>query len=153
MEIEEGKTFGKLSLEFTDANGIKCDLWIDENSENLYCNIGDDLAIFTQEDIKALLPYLQSFAETGQLEPQSPLQGGDAAEMRQKTLVSLQEQLDKAKKEASYYRRQCDQYVDQVANLEDLIEDWRNIVERNLGGNKLNEVQKRTIQILGEDHD
>jgi len=153
MEIKEGKTgLGEQMIEFTDQSASDLRMWVEEHSRQgkgtkiLYFDTDTDYFKFSQEDIKALLPYLQSFAETGQLEPQSPLQGESA-------INEAKLELEKAKKEASYYKRQCDQYVDQIANLEELIEDWRNIVERNLGGNKLNEVQKRTIQLLGEDHD
>jgi hypothetical protein len=49
---------------------------VTENRKELQFELDTDFAKFTQEQVRDLLPYLQSFAETGTLEPQTPLQGG-----------------------------------------------------------------------------
>jgi hypothetical protein len=70
MEIKKEKTFGRPSIKFTDSMGDTCYIWIMDNLGELRFDLDTDFAQFSQEDIKSLLPYLQSFVETGELEPQ-----------------------------------------------------------------------------------
>lgn len=77
MEIKKCKTlYGYPSIAFTSSRGDFLLLWTRENGKDIeigtHDGIGDnydDIARFSQEDIKSLLPYLQAFAETGTLEP------------------------------------------------------------------------------------
>lgn len=154
---------GKVSLiKFVDKNNISCEMWVELGA--LRFEIGrdiefdsEDLGHFSQEDIKALLPYLQSFAETGQLEPSAdtPLQGGSLAEaFKPEQNVKLYEQsqlIDRLTKEKAYCLSQLDKQVDKIAELEEVVEKWRNIVERGGNGEDLNELQEKTIQLLGEE--
>jgi hypothetical protein len=66
MEILKGETpYGRKWVRF----GHICDMAeIVKDQRMLRFSIGDGAYLFTQEDIQAMLPYLQSFAETGKLE-------------------------------------------------------------------------------------
>jgi len=83
MKIEKSKTgLGEQMIEFKDQSASDLRMWVEEHSKQgkgtkiLYFDTDADYFKFSQGDIKALLPYLQAYAETGQLEPQqSPLQG------------------------------------------------------------------------------
>ncbi|HEX9502854.1 MAG TPA: hypothetical protein VF974_00845 [Patescibacteria group bacterium] len=84
MEIEQSKTTsGNQMIEFVDQSASDLSMWVEERSKQgkstklLFFDTDNDYFKFTQKDIKALLPYLQSFTETGLLEPLSPLQGGE----------------------------------------------------------------------------
>lgn len=94
-----------------------------------------EYASFTQDDIKALLPYLHAFAEHGTL---SPLQGGDD---EYKT-VPLQEENEKDKR---------------IKQLEDLVERWRDMASETYGDNEdllpddFLYMCKKTNQLLGEE--
>lgn len=103
MEIEKGKTSsGEQLIEFADQTGSDIGLWVEEHSKQgksvklLYLDVETDYFKFSQEDIKTLLPYLQSFASSGTLEPtQEPtLQGGESTLKR---LSELQNCIQKAK--------------------------------------------------------
>lgn len=230
MEIEKGiLPNGRPLIRFKDQFDEPCRISVSGASTSFlkFHIVGVGSAQLSQEDIQALLPYLQSFAETGQLEPtQEPtLQGEETQliyaaviedpskriqallELFQKQdnriddlvettacmnyrnyryeqlllewkkygqpssdskspdeLVHLTDQIiresalsvegsneiEKANRGKAYYQRQCDQYVDQVANLEELVEEWRNIVERGSEASHLNNLQERTIKLLGE---
>lgn len=68
MNIENGNLF----IKFNDHNGTQCALSIEyhvlEFQVNLDSEISPISAALTQEDVKALLPCLQAYAETGRLE-------------------------------------------------------------------------------------
>src|SRR2546429_2065884 len=79
MEIKKGKTgLDEQMIEFKDQSASDLRMWVEEHSKQgkgtkiLYFDTDTDYFKFSQEQIKALLPYLQAFAETGSL---SPLQG------------------------------------------------------------------------------
>lgn len=111
MEIEKSVSpLGYATLEFMDVFDTLCRLWVLKNAKQLRLDLNADVAQFTQGQIKTLLPYIQSFAETGTLE----LQGGSVDEKKL--------ELDKAIKGRDYYMRQCDKQVDEIANLEDQLE-------------------------------
>jgi hypothetical protein len=51
-----------------------------------------------------------------------------------------------------YYMRQCDAYVDKVAELEELIEEWRSLAESQKDlPDVLLKLQERTAKLLGEE--
>jgi hypothetical protein len=165
MEIEKQSDAETPTIKFKDDIGSSCCIWLAEKFKGLYFGLENDYGLFTQEDIKDLLPYLQSFAETGQLEPatESTLQGGSLAEaFKPENLIKIsadqnvklyeqERKIEELEKGRAYYLRQCDQYVDQVAELEEVIEKWRNAVERGMEASSLNELQVKTKQILGEE--
>lgn len=153
MEIEKGET----SIRFNDRNGdphaISIEYGLLEFQVRLNSEEGGPFcAAFTQDQIKALLPYLQAFAESSTLEP-TPLQGGEASyEKRIKALIETtarinaknyeQEKhlleaeigLEKVVKEKEYCLRQLDKQVDQLAKLEELLEKWKEFVSSPVPG-------------------
>lgn len=118
-----------------------CALALNTQSTWLRFYIGstlDDHILLSQEDIKALLPYLQSFVDSGTLEPQeSPLQGESKEQALEQLIVlkdkiSLEEQLsivseasksiETLEKQKAHLLRQVDKQVDEIAELEDQLE-------------------------------
>lgn len=142
MEIEKGKLpNGIRCLTFKDQFDEKCEVII--SSDNFLRFAFEYVAYFSQEDIKTLLPYLQSFAETGTIEPQEPtLQGDDIDQL-----------YEKVKRENAILAA-TNEYVKE---LKQLVREWRHFfdaVEELIGdthsesGEKLTE---RTTQLLGEE--
>jgi hypothetical protein len=75
MDIEKLETPGETPLlRFSDQTKSDLQMWAEEHQKQgksikvLYLDTDDDYFKFSQEDIKQLLPYLQSFAESGTLE-------------------------------------------------------------------------------------
>lgn len=77
MEITKGTLpNGNPCITFKDQFDEKCEMIV--SPDTLLRFAFEDVAYLSQEDMKALLPYLQAFAESGTFEPQeSPLQGVD----------------------------------------------------------------------------
>lgn len=71
MDIENTVVHGQAGIEFTDRTGTPCSLWVLFNTKDLRFDLDTDFSQFSQEDIKALLPYLQAYANNGTLELQS----------------------------------------------------------------------------------
>ncbi|HEX9502855.1 MAG TPA: hypothetical protein VF974_00850 [Patescibacteria group bacterium] len=67
-----------------------------------------------------------------------------------KRIEAINSLFDKVKKEADYYRRQCDQYIDHIANLEELIKDWSSLFEV-VSNSTLEDLQEKTSKLLGEE--
>jgi chemotaxis regulatin CheY-phosphate phosphatase CheZ len=67
---------------------------------------------------------------------------------RIETLLKLFEKSDKAR---AYYMRQCDQYVDHIAGLEELLEEWKKFGTSELDCKHPDELVHLTEQLLGEE--
>lgn len=60
-------------------------------------------------------------------------------------------ELEKVQREKAYYMRQCDKYVDHVADLEELLQEWRDFAKDLSEDFNLQDLHKRTAQLLGEE--
>lgn len=74
MKVEEKGTPPSLSLEFEDIDGRTVEISAQSPEHGTYpvptlCfSLVSDWRVFTQEQMKALLPYLERFVGTGRLE-------------------------------------------------------------------------------------
>jgi hypothetical protein len=139
MEIEKGEIYDVSTMEFTDNLGTSCRMWILGNLEYLRFDLDTDFAQFSQEDIKTLLPYLQSFAETGRLEPQEPPCKGDslAEAFKPENLIKVS-----VEQNVKIYEQEK-----RIKALEQLVERWRTVVDVVYVNEDL---QEKTDQLLGE---
>jgi len=68
MKIKKYDLFGYPTIEFEDSIGSSCTLWIAKSTKCLRIDLSqNDFPEFSQDQIKALLPYLQAFVETSEL--------------------------------------------------------------------------------------
>lgn len=65
-----------------------------------------------------------------------------------KRLVS---ELEKANREKAYFMRQVDKQVDRIADLEELLEEWKKYGQSPFGAKPTDELIYLTEQILGEE--
>ena len=63
----------------------------------------------------------------------------------------LASELEKADKEKAYYMRQVDKQVDHIADLEELLEEWKKYGQSPFGAKPTDELIHLTEQILGEE--
>jgi hypothetical protein len=69
--IKESKTIGgRECIEFLDSFGNPCKIWIDDDQE-LFFDLIRDFFKLSQDHVKELLPYLQAYAESGALIPET----------------------------------------------------------------------------------
>lgn len=91
---------------------------------------------FTRDEVKAILPYLQAYAETGTF---------DLSRLE----LCLQE-LEKARRGKAYYMRQLHGQIDYIAELEELLEEWKKYGQGISGSKHPDELVHLTEQLLEE---
>jgi hypothetical protein len=154
-------------------------LWASEDVKQgkstrvLYFDVDTDYIKFLQEDMKALLPYLQNFAETGTLEPaatESPLHGVNEKiamaaviedpEKRIAALLNLmspplqgeEERINAiAKSSAKRVLDIIEAQNKQIEVLQNLVKEWRDFVVDVAPNFTLEQLEEQTAQLLGEE--
>lgn len=144
MEITKGTLpNGNPCIEFKDQFDEDCRISINHHTALKFNIVWQSAVYFSQEDVKALLPYLQAFAESGTLEP-SPLQGGDervdmlAKASAKRVLDALEE------------KNKC------IQDLTQLVKEWREFAARwgifpNSSIKRKIELYDKTAQLLNEE--
>jgi len=179
MEIKKKETpLEYLVLEFADTLDTLCRLWVLKSTHHLRFDLDFAFAQFSQEDIKTLLPYLQAFAETGQLEPPSvtsakehgsallqryseaqepTLQGGSLLEESIKKTASLIRQASEQEKRIddlveTTARQNFNNYEQEkrIQALEQLVKEWSSCNWSVASARDLKKLQEKTSQLLGE---
>lgn len=164
MEIEKGKTPNNCPcIKFKDYYDVDCKIVAQDPLLRFTIKSGDtvlasEFAIFDQEQIKQLLPYLQSFAETGTLEPQeSPLQGGDIAEaidaIKDELTIDQSKRIEALVQTSARLNYKNYHAEKHIKAIEELLRKWRgfglvnDISESTLWA----DLDKHTAQLLGEE--
>lgn len=139
MDIENIETHGQAGIEFTDRTGTPCILWILENIKDLRFDLDTDFSQFSQEDIKALLPYLEAYVNSGTLELHTflPLQKlmmdwADlianytpyASSWGKDVWDEWHERLNKETEQALAGLSNTDDYVAQIKALQQIVKRW-----------------------------
>jgi hypothetical protein len=126
MKISKWQDFNdNLDIRFRDNSGMPCRIASEQDNLLRFSVYGlaPNYIFFSQEDIKALLPYLQSFAETGRLElpPQdTPLQGGTLADaFKPENLIRAS-----AEQNCKIYEQEK-----RIKELERLLKRWKDAAE------------------------
>lgn len=165
-----------MEVKFTDTCNFPCE--IDASNGNLRLSLpweSEGTVYLSQEQVKALLPYLQAFAESGRLKPQeSPLQGVDEKiamtamiedpKKRIEALIKLfQEQrapstplqggslLEESIKKTASLVRQTGEQEKRIEALEQLVREWRDACYIPLSSALLSDLHERTTQLLKKD--
>lgn len=147
-------------IEFVDNCNYSCA--IDVSVRNLRFSFSwecDGSAYFSQEQVKQLLPYLQSFAETGTLEPatESTLQGGSLLDESIKKTASLVRENKRLEAELETMQEagvaMAASIVDQGKRIEafqELVRGWQN-THGCACPHCYPDLHKKTAQLLGEE--
>lgn len=168
MNIETGKTPTEQDyLSFKNKYNEKITLVAGE--ESLRCAIREDgdtsmhapFTHFTRDEVKAILPYLQAYAETGTFEPTQmlSLQGveekiamdaviNDPAKRIDALLELFQDQGERI----ASLEGDLAQAVEHINALEQLARDWRQHWLSPFGSKAPDELVHLTEQLLREDH-
>jgi len=168
MEIikEDGKI---IRIEFVDHSGSEIQMWVEESVKQgsstklLWVDTDNDYFRFSREDIKTLLPYLQAFAQTGQLEPLSVTaarEHGDSllqkySQSQEPTLQGENlfgdiDQLHQKLKRENAILAATNKYV---KDLKQLVREWKKYGQSPFGSKHPDELVHMSEQLLGEsDH-
>lgn len=163
MDIVKGKTKdGRPFIQFLGSYTELCTLFLD--GQYLEFRTGAGYSIFSQDQIKGLVPYLQSFAESGTLESQSPLQGVEYLGVVPNLLSPLQggeDEKDKAEraselafvlaKRIQALEGDLVQAVEHIKALEQLLIEWKRYELSPHGAMPLDELVSLTEELLEEE--
>lgn len=148
MNIETGKTPTEQEyLSFKSKYNEKITLVAqgEQLEQQLRCAIREDgdtsmhapFTYFTRDEVKAILPYLQVYAETGSLELQeSPLKGEE--------INSIDVQIA--------YAAVIEDPKKRIEALEQLLREWKKYGQPSFDSKSPDEQAHLTEQLLGEDH-
>lgn len=159
MNIETGKTPTEQDyISFKNKYNEKITLVAGE--ESLRCAIREDGDVsmhapfthFTRDEVKAILPYLQAYVNSGTLEPQeSEDLASELATMQEAGVAMAANIVDQGERIASL-KGDLAQAVEHIKALEQLLREWRQHWLSPFGSKAPDELVCLTEQLLGEDH-
>lgn len=159
MNIETGKTPTEQDyISFKNKYNEKITLVAGE--ESLRCAIREDGDVsmhapfthFTRDEVKAILPYLQAYVNSGTLEPQeSEDLASELATMQEAGVAMAANIVDQGERIASL-KGDLAQAVEHIKALEQLLREWRQHWLSPFGSKAPDELVHLTEQLLGEDH-
>lgn len=163
MNIETGKTPTEQEyLSFKSKYNEKITLVAqgEQLEQQLRCAIREDgdtsmhapFTHFTRDEVKAILPYLQAYVNSGTLEPQeSEDLASELATMQEAGVAMAASIVDQGERIASL-KGDLAQAVEHIKALEQLLREWRQHWLSPFGSKAPDELVCLTEQLLGEDH-